>query len=211
MRKINSVFILIFMISLITYFMTQDTGFSEEGKTTTSGSELWSQNCGRCHNYRGVHEFDDAQWQVIVTHMRVVGNIPGNEARAILNFLQQGNNPPSEPVLKVVPETSGLMSKSQITSGTDSSKGKELYENYCTSCHGISGKGDGPAAVSLRPKPRNLTDSEYMSSLNDQYLFNVISKGGAAVGKSPFMPGWGNTLSSKDIANIISYIRSLTE
>ncbi|MCH7926430.1 MAG: cytochrome c, partial [Candidatus Dadabacteria bacterium] len=82
---------------------------------------------------------------------------------------------------------------------------------YCTSCHGMSGKGDGPAAVSLRPKPKNLTDSAYMISLNDQYLYDVINKGGAAVGKSPFMPGWGTTLSDEDIADIISYIRSLSQ
>jgi mono/diheme cytochrome c family protein len=114
-------------------------------------------------------------------------------------------------MLKVVPKKMEVSSIGEMMESADISKGKALYETYCTSCHGMSGKGDGPAAVSLRPKPKNLTDAAYMSSLNDQYLYDVIAKGGAAVGKSPFMPGWGTTLSDEDIADIISYIRSLSE
>jgi len=211
MRKINTLIISSLVIILITHFVLLNRVFSEEKQQEVSGSELWSQNCGRCHNYRGVHEFDDAQWEVIVSHMRSIGNIPGNEARAILKFLQQGNNPPTEPILKVVPKKMEVSELSEKMKTADISKGKVLYETYCTSCHGMSGKGDGPAAVSLRPKPRNLTDSAYMSSLNDQYMYDVINKGGGAVGKSPFMPGWGTTLNDQDIANIISYIRSLSE
>lgn len=210
MRKTNTL-IISSLIMLMMLFALPNKGFSEKKPQELSGSELWSQNCGRCHNYRGIHEFDDAQWEVIVSHMRSVGNIPGKEARAILKFLQQGNNPPSEPILKVVPKKMEVSSIGEMMESADISKGKALYETYCTSCHGMSGKGDGPAAVSLRPKPKNLTDSAYMSSLNDQYLYDVINKGGAAVGKSPFMPGWGTTLSDEDIADIISYIRSLSE
>ncbi len=210
MRKTNNLIIsslLMLMLALVLPKM----GYSEEMQQELSGSELWSQNCGRCHNFRGVHEFDDAQWEVIVAHMRTIGNIPGDQARAILKFLQQGNNPPSEPVMKVVTNKMEVSDMSQKMASADISKGKELYEMSCTSCHGMSGKGDGPAAVSLRPKPRNLSDPAYMGTLNDQYLYDVISKGGGAVGKSPFMPGWGTTLSDKDIANIIAYIRSLSE
>jgi len=210
MRKINTL-IISSLIILIMPFALPNKGFSEEKQQELSGSELWSQNCGRCHNFRGIHEFDDAQWEVIVSHMRSVGNIPGKEARAILKFLQQGNNPPSEPILKVVPKKMEVSSIGEMMESADISKGKALYETYCTSCHGMSGKGDGPAAVSLRPKPRDLTDATYMSSLNDQYFYDVINKGGTAVGKSPFMPAWGNTLSDEDIADIISYIRSLSE
>lgn len=35
--------------------------------------------------------------------------------------------------------------------------GRELYLRYCAACHGVSGKGDGPAATALRPRPSNLT------------------------------------------------------
>ena len=35
--------------------------------------------------------------------------------------------------------------------------GRDLYMRYCASCHGISGKGDGPAAEAMQPRPADLT------------------------------------------------------
>ena len=35
--------------------------------------------------------------------------------------------------------------------------GRDLYEAYCASCHGVSGRGDGPAAEALVPRPTDLT------------------------------------------------------
>src|SRR5664279_774602 len=40
---------------------------------------------------------------------------------------------------------------------TDPSSGKEMYKQYCASCHGVDGKGDGPAAPALRVPTTNLT------------------------------------------------------
>jgi hypothetical protein len=54
----------------------------------------------------------------------------------------------------------------------------------------LSGKGDGPAALDLKPKPaihaQMAIDKEPLD-----YLFNVIYYGGKNVGKSPLMPYWG--------------------
>ena len=35
--------------------------------------------------------------------------------------------------------------------------GKTLYMQHCGSCHGVDGKGDGPAAARLSTKPADLT------------------------------------------------------
>ena len=35
--------------------------------------------------------------------------------------------------------------------------GKETFLRYCASCHGEDGKGDGPAAVAMKPPPSDLT------------------------------------------------------
>ena len=53
-----------------------------------TGEELWSNNCIRCHNIRPPTMYSDAQWDVIVHHMRVRANITGQEQRAIVEFLQ---------------------------------------------------------------------------------------------------------------------------
>jgi cytochrome c5 len=55
------------------------------------GGKLWSQECGRCHNKRSPEKFSDAQWQVIVHHMRVRAYLTGTESRAIIDFLKSAN------------------------------------------------------------------------------------------------------------------------
>ena len=53
-----------------------------------SGEELWTNNCMRCHNIRPPTMYSDAQWDVIVHHMRLRANITGQEQRAIVEFLK---------------------------------------------------------------------------------------------------------------------------
>ena len=62
-----------------------------ESSTELSGQELWSMNCQRCHNMRPPTMYSDAQWEVIVHHMRVRANITGAEQRAIADFLKSGS------------------------------------------------------------------------------------------------------------------------
>ncbi len=95
-----------------------------------------------------------------------------------------------------------------VSSGDPVTAGQMLFKSACVPCHGEAGKGDGPAAAALNPKPRNLTDAAYMANLDDRYLYELISRGGVAVGKSPQMPEFA--LPPQDIANIIAYVRSLS-
>jgi hypothetical protein len=53
-----------------------------------TGEELWSNNCLRCHNIRPATMYSNAQWDVIVHHMRLRANITGQEQRAIVEFLK---------------------------------------------------------------------------------------------------------------------------
>ncbi len=96
-----------------------------------------------------------------------------------------------------------------VLAAGDLAKGKASFEQICASCHGTSGKGDGPAAAALSPKPRDLTDKSYVSGLKDDYIKKLIKEGGQAVGKSPLMPPMGSALKDTDIENVIAYVRSL--
>ncbi len=40
---------------------------------------------------------------------------------------------------------------------TDFTSGKQMYTEYCAPCHGLTGKGDGPAAPALKMPTTNLT------------------------------------------------------
>ena len=65
---------------------------------------------------------------------------------------------------------------------------RKTFRTVCASCHGNSGKGDGPGAAALNPKPRDYTNSEWQASVTDDQLKQIILQGGAAVGKSASMP-----------------------
>jgi Cu-processing system permease protein len=86
--------------------------------------------------------------------------------------------------------------------------GKATYQTTCAPCHGPGGKGDGPAAAALNPKPRDHTNGAYMDKLTNQHLYDVIKKGGAAFG-FPTMPAQPQ-LADDSVKNVIAFVRSLS-
>jgi mono/diheme cytochrome c family protein len=88
----------------------------------------------------------------------------------------------------------------------DAAHGAALYKRYCRGCHGEDGRG---GAHTFMPHIQNLTNKDYIEFLPDGFLFTVITEGGAAVGKSGYMPAWKGTLSEQDIKDVIAFIRSL--
>lgn len=98
-----------------------------------------------------------------------------------------------------------------LASGADVTKGKAIYDQYCAGCHGAAGKGDGAAAASLNPKPRDLSNKAYVGGLKDDYLIQIVKGGGAAVKKSPLMPAMGNALKEDQIKDVVAYLRSLAK
>jgi cytochrome c553 len=91
----------------------------------------------------------------------------------------------------------------------DANAGKVKYQTLCAACHGNSGRGDGPAAGALNPKPADLSEAAFYQTVNDTYLVEIIKEGGSKVKKSPLMPAWRGALSDTDIMNVIAYLRSL--
>jgi len=91
----------------------------------------------------------------------------------------------------------------------DSEAGKEIYRQNCAPCHGVSGKGDGLGAQGLPVRPADHTDGAVMKGRSDAFLRDVISKGGSAMGLSPFMPAWNGMLNDVQIQNLVDYIRTL--
>jgi len=68
---------------------------AENGRTDpmqiARGAKAWSNNCGRCHNFRDPKEFSDKNWDIIVDHMRVIAPLNGATARDIKAFLKSSN------------------------------------------------------------------------------------------------------------------------
>jgi mono/diheme cytochrome c family protein len=85
-------------------------------------------------------------------------------------------------------------------------RGAALYATNCASCHGDSGKGDGPvgAALALDPAPAAIAHTSQMMA--DDYLYWRISEGGAEFATS--MPPW-KILPEQDRWDMINYVRAL--
>ena len=93
------------------------------------------------------------------------------------------------------PPTSGAPNAKQESGpgghrgGGINDQAQKMFASVCATCHGMDGTGNGPAAATLNPKPRNYTDAAWQASVSDADLENIILQGGQAVGKSPMMPG----------------------
>lgn len=83
--------------------------------------------------------------------------------------------------------------------------GKALFDNTCASCHGPSGRGDGPLSTTLNPKPRDLGDKSYTSTLSDEEIARTIKMGGAMKGM-PQMPSHPQ-FNDDDLAALVAYVR----
>lgn len=104
-----------------------------------------------------------------------------------------------------------------IERGARAMSGRELYVAYCASCHGLEGKGDGPASEAMRMRPTDLTTLAQrhgkFPALRVQRLLGGIEGLPAHGGKR--MPVWGpvflpvSPAESEDTALIGQLVRYL--
>ncbi len=85
-------------------------------------------------------------------------------------------------------------------------RGKDIFMNFCSGCHGLRADGKGPQSYSLDPKPKNLRNPQFVKHLADQRIFFSIS--GGVRGTS--MPAFELMLLEKQRWDAINYVRSLT-
>jgi mono/diheme cytochrome c family protein len=98
-----------------------------------------------------------------------------------------------------------IFAAASVSAAGDKAHGEELYLRYCQGCHGPDGRGGGKAFM---PHVGPLAKKGYIDQIDDDSLALVIREGGAAVGKSGYMPSWKDTLPDQSIADIIAYIRT---
>jgi mono/diheme cytochrome c family protein len=84
-------------------------------------------------------------------------------------------------------------------------RGTLVFLNYCVTCHGANADGQGRAARLYTPKPANLRTS----MVPDLYKDMIIRRGGKAMGRSEFMPPWGQELTDEQIGDVVTYLRSI--
>lgn len=84
-------------------------------------------------------------------------------------------------------------------------EGKVIYEQMCVLCHGITGKGNGEAGLSLEKKPANFLALKNIPNESDGEIFWKIT-----VGKPP-MSSYDELLSEDQRWQLVNYIRELNK
>lgn len=87
-------------------------------------------------------------------------------------------------------------------------RGQQVYTINCAPCHGADGKGDGPGAAALNPKPRDHSNREIMDALTDQKIADVVRMGGIVSGY-PNMPSSPH-IKGDDLVALVAYVRTLS-
>jgi Cytochrome C oxidase, cbb3-type, subunit III len=96
--------------------------------------------------------------------------------------------------------------------GYEQKLGKAMNDNYCIRCHDPESTTERVSNFdNLSPKPHPFSDGLALNVLQDSDLANIISRGGAAVGKSAQMPAWGATLKPAEIKALVAYIRAIAD
>jgi hypothetical protein len=84
--------------------------------------------------------------------------------------------------------------------------GQRIYAETCSTCHGETGDGDGPAGAALDPPPSNIRHLPRMPIMSsDAYLYWTVAEGGEPVQTG--MLAFRQVLTSDDIWSVILYLR----
>ena len=83
--------------------------------------------------------------------------------------------------------------------------GRATYAELCAACHGVRGRGDGPAAAGLHPPPADLLLHVPQHTEGELYYFIARGVPGSA------MPAWRSTLSETERWQLVHYLRALGE
>lgn len=85
--------------------------------------------------------------------------------------------------------------------------GADVYTEQCRSCHGRDGKGDGPAARFLSPKPRDLTSGEWRHAEGGTIaaIAEVVRSGVDDTGMQPM----GELLTDEETLAVAAYVHEV--
>jgi len=86
-------------------------------------------------------------------------------------------------------------------------RGTALFDRQCSSCHGWSGRGNGPEGFFLVPAPADLAWlARAPKDKAEPYIYWTIAEGGHAFDSE--MPAYKQSLSSEDIWALTAYLRA---
>jgi mono/diheme cytochrome c family protein len=142
------------------------------------------------------------RWIVLLMYLALLGNLcackkqaahPVTNAGLQAYNIEQDSNDPQK----------------IISLDYEEAEGKRVFYDKCVWCHADSSPAGPSNRANLMPQPPLLTDGNVLNPLSDAFIRNVVTLGGSALGKSPMMPPWGNTLNEQEIRFVTTYMRAV--
>jgi cytochrome c oxidase cbb3-type subunit III len=179
---------------------------------------LYSENCAGCHGPEGrggaAISLGDPVYLAIaddtILRRAATNGIPGTSMPA---FAQSAGGMLTEKQIDLI--VSGIRerwSQPNLLSGAnpppysttspgDSSRGSQVYATFCSSCHGVQGKGGANAS--------SIVDGSVLALLNDQELRTIVIVGRPDLGA----PDWrndvpGTAMSAQDVSDVVAWLAS---
>jgi cytochrome c oxidase cbb3-type subunit 3 len=179
---------------------------------------LYSENCAGCHGAEGrggaAIALGDPVYLAIadetILRRAATNGIPGTSMPA---FAQSAGGMLTEKQIDVI--VRGIRerwSKPNVLSGTnpppysstsagDPSRGSQVYAGFCSSCHGVAGRGGAKAS--------SISDGSFLALLNDQELRTIVIVGRPDLGA----PDWrnnvpGTSMSAQDVSDVVAWLAS---
>lgn len=206
---------LLTLITVFLIFSVVGDAFSRDSRSSVKkeiskpqfrGGIVFKHYCALCHGERG-----DGISRASKLYGDIHLDIKHNTPKYYENIIRKGGL--SAGKSELMPPWNDELSEEQIYDviaylggvRDPAQRGEAVFKTNCILCHGIKGNGKGRASVLYNPPPANLT----LSDKNDQYKTLIITLGGAAMGRSEFMPIWGEQLSTQEISDVVAYIKTL--
>ena len=172
---------------------------------------LYQDFCSVCHGDKG-----DGN-----SHARQGMNPPPRDFTSPLSALELNQQRISHAIREGIPGTamSGWkprLSEAQIAALTDfiqtrfmltarvetTTPGSRIYADFCSVCHGDTGKGAVWATVGLSPPPIDFTDKKIQAALSREHMINSVSYGRPETA----MTGWKSRLTDEQINAVVDYV-----
>jgi len=139
-----------------------------------------------------------------MTSASLVARVGGLVLAVVLVVLGWGRGP-GDVVAQTTPwvaPASEKANKNPLPADTKAvEQGEKVAKVNCVPCHGNQGKGDGPAAVALNPKPADWTSKKVQDEPDGEIFWKITT------GRGP-MPSWRH-LPENDRWAVVRYLRTL--
>ncbi len=90
-------------------------------------------------------------------------------------------------------------------------QGKRIFYQQCVWCHADATPAGPSNRSNLTPVPPLLNDGAVLNAESEENMRNIVTLGGAAMGRSAMMPPYGRMLSAEEIRSVIAFTRAIAQ